>query len=103
LALYDQVFGASRSWLRERRAQARLEALAISLRYAWAARLAKSGSAITDAATVNDLADLILAHVTAVEALTESQAGAWGEPFRSQLAALEQAPKSTAAAAQAPP
>lgn len=101
LALYDQVFGASRSWLGERRAQARLEALAVSLRYAWAARLAKSQGALSDAATVRDLADLILRHVTAVEALTK--AGAWDEPFSSQLAALDQTPRSIAATAQAPP
>jgi hypothetical protein len=103
LALYDQVFGASRSWMRQRRAQARLEAQAVSLRYAWAARLANSGGAMSDAATVKDLADLILAHVTAVEALTEAEAEAWDEPFRSRLAAFDQTPKSTESAAQAPP
>jgi hypothetical protein len=99
LALYDQVLGASRSWMRERRAQARLEALAVSLRYAWAARLAKSGSAISDAATVKDLADLILAHVSDVDALTAAEPGAWEEPFRTHLAAFGQTPQSSEARA----
>jgi hypothetical protein len=99
LALFDQRFGASRSWRRARRTQARLEALAVSLHYAWAARLAKSGSALLDAVTVKDLAELIRAHVAA----TESEAGAWGEQVRAQLDSFDQRPKSTEAAAQAPP
>jgi hypothetical protein len=100
LALFDQRFGASRSWMRDRQVQARLEALAVSLRYAWIARLAKSKGAISDAATVKDLADLISTHVTALEALTETETGAWVEQVRTQLAAFDETLKSTEAAAQ---
>ena len=89
LVLFDQRFGASRSWRRDRQAQARLEALAVSLRYAWAARLAKSEGAISHAATVKDLADLILTHVTAIEALSEAETGAWVEQVRTRLAAFD--------------
>lgn len=103
LALFDQLFGASQSWMRDRQVQARLETLAVSLRYAWAARLAKSGAAISDAATVKDLADLILTHAAAVEALTGGEAGAWVEHFRPRLAAFDPTLGSTDAAAQAPP
>lgn len=101
LALYDQLFGASRSWMRARQAQTRLEALAVSLRYAWAARLAKSGGAVSDAATVKDLADLILNHVTALEALSEAETGAPVEQFRAQLDSFGRELNLTDVAAQA--
>lgn len=98
LALFDRVFGVSRSAVRDRHAQARLEALAVSLRYAWVARLAKSGDAISDAAAARDLADLILTHVAAIEGLTEAETGAWIEPVRIQLRPFQQTPPSTEAA-----
>ena len=85
LVLFDQRFGASRSWMRDRQAQARLEALAVGSRYAWAARLAKSEGAISHAATIKDLTDLILTHVAAIEALGEAETGEWGEQFRTRL------------------
>lgn len=97
LALIDQVFGLSRSWTRCRQAQARLEALAVSLRYAWAARLAKSGGAISDA-VATDLAALILTHLTAIEALTEAETGMWVEHLRARLAPYPQAMNSPLAA-----
>jgi len=101
LALFDQMFGASRSWMRDRQTQARLEALAVGLRYAWAARLAKSGCALSDAATAKDLAGLILTHVSATEALTETESGDWAEQVRTQLDAFDPKPASTEAAAPA--
>jgi hypothetical protein len=103
LALFDHRFGASRSWMRDRQTQARLEALAVSLRYAWVARLAKSKGDISDAATVKDLADLISTHVTAREALTEAQTGAWVEQVRTQLAAFDETLTSAEAAGLAQP
>ena len=80
LALLDPLFGASRSWRRARQAQARLEALAVSLRYAWAARLARSGGAVADAAMAQDLADLIRTHGVALEALTLTKAATRQRP-----------------------
>jgi hypothetical protein len=87
LLLFARVSGASQAGRRERQAQARLQALAVNLRYAWAARLAKAGGAVCDAATVKDLADLILTHAAAVDALTGSEAGAWTASFAAQLGA----------------
>lgn len=99
LALVDQVFGVTRSWMRRRQTQARLEASLVSLRYAWAARLAKSGGAIPDAAVAADLADLIRAHLVAVEALAGAETGAWAAQLRAQLSRFDQ----TQTAPQGPP
>lgn len=95
LALVDQVFGVTRAWMRDRQALSRLEASAVSLRYAWVARVAKSGGAISDAAVASDLADLILAHLVTVEGLAETEAGAWVEQIRAQLGPYRQTRTST--------
>jgi hypothetical protein len=87
--LYDQFFGSSRSWMRYRQAEARLQLLLAELRFGWAERLAAAGGYATDPATSASLVALLENHLRKVELLAETETTEWAQQFRAQIDAFD--------------